>query len=136
MPVLGKYKLGEPVLDNASIHHSDEIVQLIEAAGAKVIYTAPYSPDLNPIEYMFSKYKKMLKRYHNDEWSVCHMKALISVNDADAGAYFRHCGVPYCNRNRSSIGDPLEKKLLIHAAAFACAAGAAATFLKLKCNEN
>jgi hypothetical protein len=77
----------------------------------------------------------MLKRYHKDEWSVCHMKALMSVTDADAGAYFRHCGVRYCDRFRPSNGDPLEKKLLIHAAAFACASGTAATFLKLKCNE-
>ena len=64
-PVLGNYERGEPrsvvVLDNASIHHSDEMVDLIHATGAVIIYSAPYSPTLNPIENYFSMYKKYLK---------------------------------------------------------------------------
>jgi transposase len=40
------------VLDHASIHHSDCVVELIEGAGARVIYIAPYSPDLKPIELL------------------------------------------------------------------------------------
>ena len=66
LPVLGRYEKGEArsvvILDNASIHHDDEIVDLIESTGARVIYTAPYSPDLNPIEFMFGQYKKGLQR--------------------------------------------------------------------------
>lgn len=58
-PLLGRYNLFEPcsivVLDNASIHHNDEVVAAIKATGAKVIYTAPYSPDLNPIEWFFAQ---------------------------------------------------------------------------------
>ena len=62
-----------------------------------MLFTAPYSPNLNPIEYMFSKYKAMLKRYHNDEWRIYHMKALTSVTPADAGSsWFQHCHVPGC----------------------------------------
>ena len=65
LPVLGRYEKGEArsvvILDNASIHHDDEIVDLIESTGARVIYTAPYSPDLNPIEFMFGQYKKGLQ---------------------------------------------------------------------------
>ena len=39
------------VMDNASIHHVDEIADLIETqAGAKLCYLPPYSPDLNPAE--------------------------------------------------------------------------------------
>lgn len=34
----------------------------IEDDGAKIVYTAPYSPDLNPIEFFFSVYKAALKR--------------------------------------------------------------------------
>ena len=66
MNVLGDYAKGEPrsvvVLDNASVHHSEYVVHVITTAGAKVIYTAPYSPDLNPIELMFGQNKASLKR--------------------------------------------------------------------------
>ena len=38
------------VIDNASFHHGGRIEALIEAAGCKVMYLPPYSPDLNRIE--------------------------------------------------------------------------------------
>ena len=54
VPVLGNYSKGEPrsvvVLDNATVHHSPKIRQLILSAGAVIIYLAPYGPDLNPVE--------------------------------------------------------------------------------------
>ena len=102
-PVLGSYDRMEArsvvVLDNASIHHDDEIVNMIEDTGAKVIYSAPFSPDLNPIEYMFAQYKKALKKYVYNAYvgTSAHMKALYSVTPRHAGSYFRHCGVPGCS---------------------------------------
>ena len=64
VPVLGNCALCQEnsivILDNATIHHSEEIVGLIESKGAKIIYLPPYSPDLNPIELMFGIYKQML----------------------------------------------------------------------------
>ena len=66
VPILGDYSLGEPrslvVLDNATIHHSDKIVQLVESTGARLVYLPPYPPDLNPIELMFGLYKARLSR--------------------------------------------------------------------------
>ena len=42
------------IMDNASIHHVDQVVDLIERqAGAKVCFLPPYSPDLNPAEGVF-----------------------------------------------------------------------------------
>ena len=59
-PQLGNYRRGEArsvvLLDNASTHNSDKVVRLIEAVGAVVVFTAPFSPDLNPIENYFSVY--------------------------------------------------------------------------------
>lgn len=38
------------ILDNASFHHGGRIAELIEAAGCRLVYLPPYSPDLNRIE--------------------------------------------------------------------------------------
>ena len=43
------------VMDNASIHHVDTVVELITAAEALVRFLPPYSLELNPIEEVFSK---------------------------------------------------------------------------------
>uniref|UniRef100_A0A7S2P3D3 Tc1-like transposase DDE domain-containing protein n=1 Tax=Leptocylindrus danicus TaxID=163516 RepID=A0A7S2P3D3_9STRA len=66
LPCLGRYLFREPrsvvILGSASIHHSDQIVELIESTGAIVLYLPPYSPDYNPIELYFREYKTSLKR--------------------------------------------------------------------------
>ena len=49
------------ILDNASIHHTQEAVKAIEDVGAIVQFLPPYSPDFNPIEEMFSKIKSTMK---------------------------------------------------------------------------
>lgn len=41
------------VMNNASLHRSDRIVRMCSAAGVKLCYLPPYSPDLNPIEEFF-----------------------------------------------------------------------------------
>jgi len=50
------------VLDNLSSHKVAGVKVAIERVGAKVIYLPPYSPDLNPIEQVFSKLKTMLRK--------------------------------------------------------------------------
>lgn len=49
------------VMDNASIHKGDEIRELIEGAGTKLVYLSPYSPEFNPIENCWSKVKEFLR---------------------------------------------------------------------------
>ena len=49
------------VMDNLSSHKRLAIRQLIESVGAKLLYLPPYSPDLNPIELIFSKVKQLLR---------------------------------------------------------------------------
>jgi transposase len=48
------------VMDNLSSHKRAGVRQAIEAAGAKLLYLPPYSPDFNPIELAFSKFKRLL----------------------------------------------------------------------------
>ena len=50
------------VMDNLSSHKVSGVVDAIEAVGASVRYLPPYSPDLNPIELAFSKFKKAAPR--------------------------------------------------------------------------
>ena len=51
------------IMDNASIHHVDQVVDLIERqAGAKLCFLPPYSPDLNPAEGVFSQIKSIINQ--------------------------------------------------------------------------
>ena len=50
------------VMDNLPAHKLVAVRTIIEAAGAKLLYLPPYSPDLNPIEQVFAKLKALLRR--------------------------------------------------------------------------
>ncbi len=50
------------VMDNLSVHKVAGVIEAIEAAGARVMYLPPYSPDLNPIEQLFAKLKALLRK--------------------------------------------------------------------------
>ena len=50
------------VMDNLSSHKGPKVRELIEAAGASLLYLPPYSPDLNPIENAFAKLKALLRK--------------------------------------------------------------------------
>jgi transposase len=50
------------VMDNLPAHKVEGVRKLIEAAGAKLLYLPPYSPDLNPIELAFAKLKAHLRK--------------------------------------------------------------------------
>src|SRR5438477_8781097 len=49
------------VMDNLGSHKAAGVRQAIEAAGGRVLYLPPYSPDLNPIENAFAKLKRLLR---------------------------------------------------------------------------
>ena len=50
------------MLNNLSSHKVSGVKEAIESAGAQVVYLPPYSPDFNPIEMVFSKLKKLLRK--------------------------------------------------------------------------
>ncbi len=50
------------VLDNLAAHKVAGIREMIQAAGASLLYLPPYSPDLNPIEQVFAKLKALLRQ--------------------------------------------------------------------------
>ncbi len=50
------------VMDNLGSHKGGAIRRLIRAAGARLLFLPPYSPDLNPIEQVFAKLKTLLRK--------------------------------------------------------------------------
>lgn len=83
------------IMDNLSSHKRQRTRTLIEAAGAELVYLPPYSPDLNPIEMVFSKIKQTLRslalRTRETLWTT--MQAVLDrITPSDAANCFRHCG--------------------------------------------
>jgi len=87
------------VMDNLSPHKSDPTLTLITRAGAQVLFLPAYSPDLNPIEMMWSKVKNWLRgleaRTHA-ELILAIGQALARVTPQDALNWFAHCGYSFC----------------------------------------
>jgi transposase len=86
------------VLDNLSSHKAVEVQEMIEAAGAVLWFLPPYSPDLNPIEKMWSKVKEDLrssKARCTEELYVAVGAALNQVTARDAIGWFQSCGYRY-----------------------------------------
>jgi transposase len=50
------------ILDNLGSHKSGAVRQMIRAAGARLLFLPPYSPDLNPIEQVFAKFKHLMRK--------------------------------------------------------------------------
>lgn len=83
------------VMDNLGAHKNCETISIIESAGAQVVFLPPYSPDLNPIEMMWSKVKSILRRLEaRDPESLVEAigLALSKVTPKDAIGWFAHCG--------------------------------------------
>jgi transposase len=83
------------VMDNLAAHKGPEVERLIAAAGAEVRYLPAYSPDLNPIEKMFSKLKASLRKAAARTVDRLHGAigdALRSVTHQDIAGWFRSCG--------------------------------------------
>ena len=60
------------VTDNLSCHKVKGVREVIEQAGASVLYPPPYSSDLNPIEMMWSKMKSLLLKWETDTLQLLH----------------------------------------------------------------
>ena len=83
------------ILDNLSSHKSESARKVIESRGARLEFLPPYSPDLNPIEMVFSKIKQLLRsracRTRDALWKAMQ-SVLDRVTPTDAANCFRHCG--------------------------------------------
>ena len=85
------------VMDNLRTHHIQTVGELIHGAGAEVLYLPAYSPDLNPIEKLWSKVKAVLRKLRVRspvalDAAICSAFRLVSA--ADCAGWFRCAG--YC----------------------------------------
>lgn len=83
------------VMDNLSSHKSKAVREAIRAAGAKLFFLPPYSPDLNPIEQAFSKLKALLRKENArtiEQVEKCIAKMIKLIDQAECLNYFREAG--------------------------------------------
>ena len=97
------------IMDNLSSHKSQRVLELIANVRARVDFLPAYSPDLNPIELMWSKVKSILRKIEarNPEDLVKAIgTALNKVTHSGAIGWFNHCHGRFilmnCNYSRSS----------------------------------
>jgi transposase len=86
------------IMDNLSSHKKVGVREAIESVGATLLYLPPYSPDFNPIELAFAKFKWLLKssaeRTVEGLWKKCG-ELLTAFTENECRNCFRHCGYRY-----------------------------------------
>ena len=97
MPFNGTNPHSIVILDNCSIHHVPEVAKAVQDVGSLLIFLPPYSPDLNPIEELFSKVKKVMKSSQL-ELSQIDIETLLlasfaTVTTEDCRGWIRHSKV-------------------------------------------
>ncbi len=83
------------VMDNLAAHKSEPVLALIRQAGADVLFLPAYSPDLNPIEPMWSKVKNTLRSLEartRESLQEAIGQALATITPQDTLNWFAHCG--------------------------------------------
>ena len=83
------------VMDNLGAHKVAGVRELIEAAGARLLYLPPYSADFNPIELAWSKLKNHLRKTAARTTQALDRaisEGLASISAQDARGYFAHRG--------------------------------------------
>jgi transposase len=89
------------VMDNLSVHKSPQARELIQAKGCFLKFLPTYSPDLNPIEGMFSKLKSYLRRVGARSRAALDDAigaGLALVSAMDAKGWFDRCGYALSGR--------------------------------------
>jgi len=83
------------IMDNLPAHKVAGVRDTIEAAGARLLYLPPYSPDFNPIEMAFAKLKALLRkaaaRTVDDLWDTV-AQSLDAFTPRECANYFAASG--------------------------------------------
>lgn len=96
------------IIDRLNVHRRRRVKELIEASGCKVMFLPSYSPDLNPIEWAFSKIKnfvKAAKARTPDALDEAIAQAIKSVTLQDVRAWFELAGCPGHSLSGDAVFD-------------------------------
>ena len=87
------------IMDNMKSHHARAVRNLLDSSEVRCIYLPPYSPDLNPIEKLWSKVKSFLRKFKArtlDALPNAIQCAFQTVSLSDCSGWFHSCGYsPY-----------------------------------------
>ena len=90
------------VMDNLASHKVAGVARAIKAAKAELLYLPPYSPDLNPIEQTFSKFKNEIRKRKprtKEECDALCGECLDWFTPGQCRNYIRHAGYGSQDRN-------------------------------------
>ena len=94
------------VMDNLACHKGAKVREAIEGAGCRLCFLPPYSPDLNPIEKLFSKLKALLRKAATRTvealWEYLG-QFLDEFKAAECLNYFASCGYPTATPSREPL---------------------------------
>ena len=76
------------VMDNCTIHTSEEIEKAIKKKGAKLIYLSPYSPNFSPIEHLWSKLKNILRSIKTTNYQELAKAREFAFNEVTERKYW------------------------------------------------
>jgi transposase len=85
------------VMDNLGAHRAVGVREAMRDAGARVLYLPPYHPELNPIEFAWSKLKGRLKAAGARDFrtlAIALKEAQSALTVDDLAGWFGHCGYP------------------------------------------
>lgn len=68
------------MLDNLGSHNGAAVRDIVRAAGARLFFLPPYSPDLNPIEQLFAKLKHVMRRAARRSVEAIHNAIAATLN--------------------------------------------------------
>ena len=95
------------IWDNLKPHKNHEVVEAVERAGARVLPLPPWSPDLTPIEKMFSKVKGVLRTWAartTETLTSALGTALRHVGPKDILGWFQSCGLALDRARKQTQG--------------------------------
>lgn len=83
------------VMDNLRTHHIQEVREVLAESHILLMYLPPYSPDLNPIEMLWSKVKAILRRVKKrtvDALAAAIEEAMKQITPEDCQGWFHKAG--------------------------------------------